>query len=67
MKILSDILNNVSLSQTSGKMDIAIENIIFDSRKVIAGSLFVATVGTQVDGHTFIAKAIDLHLSNIEC
>jgi len=65
--ILSDILYKVPLQTVSGKTDIAIKNIVFDSRQVKKGSLFVAISGTQVDGHQFISKAIDLGASTIIC
>lgn len=67
MPILSDILYKVSLQTVSGKTDIQIDSIIFDSRKVQANSLFVAISGTQVDGHNFIEKAIELGASAILC
>ena len=31
-----------------------------DSRKIENGHLFIAMKGTQVDGHKFISKAIEL-------
>ncbi|HEY1054582.1 MAG TPA: Mur ligase domain-containing protein, partial [Emticicia sp.] len=65
--ILSDILYKVSLKAVSGKTDIEINNIVFDSRQVKDGSLFVAIGGTQVDGHNFIGKAIELGASTILC
>ena len=65
--ILSDILYKVSLKVVSGKTDIEISNIVFDSRQVKNGSLFVAISGTQVDGHNFIAKAIELGAGAILC
>lgn len=36
-----------------------ISTIAYDSRKVIAGSLFVCMKGYRVDGHDFISKAIE--------
>ncbi|MBA4851591.1 UDP-N-acetylmuramoyl-L-alanyl-D-glutamate--2,6-diaminopimelate ligase [Emticicia sp. BO119] len=65
--ILSDILYKVPLKAVSGKTDIAIQNIVFDSRQVKESSLFVAIGGTQVDGHHFIEKAIELGASAILC
>ena len=44
--------------QTIGDMETEIKDIQFDSRKVSAGSLFVATRGTAVDGHDFISAAL---------
>lgn len=37
-----------------GRTDVEITDIQFDSRKVAAGNMFVAQVGTAVDGHEFI-------------
>jgi len=58
MKLLKDILYKVSLKSVAGVTDLEIVSIQFDSRKVEKGSLFVATKGTQSDGHAFIDKAI---------
>lgn len=65
--ILSEVLYKVSLQAVSGKTDIEIKSIIFDSRKVQSESLFVAISGTQVDGHNFIEKAIELGAKAILC
>jgi UDP-N-acetylmuramoyl-L-alanyl-D-glutamate--2,6-diaminopimelate ligase len=45
----------------------AISSVTFDSRKVKKDSLFIATVGTAVDGHAYIQKAIDLGALAIVC
>lgn len=55
---LSDIINKLPVKSTSGNLEKDITQIDFDSRKVVPGSLFVAIRGTQVDGHQFIAAAI---------
>ncbi|KPM48222.1 UDP-N-acetylmuramoyl-L-alanyl-D-glutamate--2,6-diaminopimelate ligase [Jiulongibacter sediminis] len=65
--LLSDILYKISLQTVSGKTDLEISAIEFDSRKVQKGHLFVAIPGTQVDGHQYIEKAIDLGASAILC
>ncbi|MFN3488359.1 MAG: UDP-N-acetylmuramoyl-L-alanyl-D-glutamate--2,6-diaminopimelate ligase [Emticicia sp.] len=65
--ILSEILYKISLQAVSGKTDIEINKIVFDSRQVEKNSLFVAIGGTQVDGHKFIDKAIELGASAILC
>lgn len=67
MMELHNILNNVSISQVFGKTDCPIRAINFDSRKVGKGDLFVATVGTVVDGHLFIDKAIELGATAVLC
>lgn len=58
MRELKDILYKVSITSTSGDMNVEVRGICFDSRKVKPGFLFVAIKGTQSDGHEFITKAI---------
>jgi UDP-N-acetylmuramoyl-L-alanyl-D-glutamate--2,6-diaminopimelate ligase len=65
--ILADILQNVILQKTLGDTEIDISNIQFDSRKVIAGSIFVATRGTSSDGHQYITTAIENGALAIVC
>ena len=65
--LLSEILYKISLQTVSGKTDFEIKNIIFDSRLVENGSLFVAILGTQVDGHTYIETAIEKGATAILC
>ncbi len=58
MAELRDILYNVRITSTIGDMNAEIAGVAFDSRKIKPGFLFVASKGTQVDGHKFIDKAI---------
>jgi UDP-N-acetylmuramoyl-L-alanyl-D-glutamate--2,6-diaminopimelate ligase len=67
MTLLKDILYKVSLISTKGDMEIAVNNLVFDSRKVAVGDLFVAMRGTQVDGHDFIQTALEQGASCIVC
>ncbi|MEB2780271.1 UDP-N-acetylmuramoyl-L-alanyl-D-glutamate--2,6-diaminopimelate ligase [Algoriphagus sp. C2-6-M1] len=67
MKVLKDILYKVSLTSTTGDMELGVKDIVFDSRQVTEGSAFVAINGTQVDGHEFIEKAIGLGAQSIVC
>lgn len=60
MQRLVDILVGIDVNQIIGNQDIKIAKIEFDSRKVERDSVFVAISGTQVDGHQFIERAIDL-------
>ncbi len=57
---LTDLLKGVKTLNINGDSDIDIAGINIDSRKIKAGHLFVAVKGTQVDGHQFINKAIEL-------
>jgi len=67
MKVLKDILYKVSLISTTGDMELRIQNIVFDSRNVVEGFVFVAIPGTQVDGHEFIETAIKKGAKAIIC
>lgn len=58
MKYLSEILEGLAFTELQGSADTEITAVVFDSRKVIPGSLFVAIKGTLVDGHDYIDKAI---------
>ena len=67
MKKLEDILADVSVLKMVGSSDVELSDVQFDSRKVSDGTLFVATRGTQVDGHTFIPSAIEKGAKVIVC
>jgi UDP-N-acetylmuramoyl-L-alanyl-D-glutamate--2,6-diaminopimelate ligase len=67
MRLLDDILQNVGRSQMTGRTDLEISGIQFDSRKVHPGDLFIAVRGSQSDGHNFIEKAIESGAVAIVC
>ena len=58
--ILRELTADITPLSISGNMDIDISGIAIDSRKVQRGYLFIAMKGTQVDGHQYIGKAIEL-------
>ncbi len=57
---LSELLKNVKVIASQGNIDVEIKDVNIDSRKIKDGHLFIAMKGTQVDGHKFINKAIEL-------
>ncbi len=67
MKTLADIIKLLEVKQLKGNDKIAISDICFDSRKVTPGCLFVATRGTQTDGHKFISAAIKMGAVAVVC
>ncbi len=67
MKKLNDILFGIKPLKIAGNKNLTISSIVFDSRKVENGFLFVATRGTVVDGHDYINKAIERGASCIVC
>ncbi len=61
---LSDLLSSLPSYKTAqagcaGAADVDITDITADSRHASPGAMFVATRGVSVDGHQFIAKAIE--------
>jgi len=67
MMTLSTVLNNVRITASRGDMTVEINSIVFDSRKVTGGCLFVAVRGTHHDGHQYIHQAIASGASAIVC
>lgn len=64
---LSELLKNIRPTAIIGKQDVDIKGVNIDSRKIAEGHLFIAMKGTQVDGHRFIPKAIELGAKAILC
>lgn len=56
--ILKDIIENVKTKKIVGPTDIEISDIVYDSGKVVPGSIFVCLRGSNFDGHNFISTAI---------
>lgn len=67
MKLLKDILFGVPLQTVSGSTHVPIVDVVFDSRKVSKGSLFVAVCGSDHDGHTHIGAAIQAGAVAVLC
>jgi len=67
MKTLASLLKSVNVKHLQGAADITISGITYDSREVVAGSLFFAVKGTRVDGHTFIGQVIEKGSTAIIC
>ena len=56
---LKDLLMGVSVRETSADLEMHIEAVAYDSRKVTKGSLFVAITGFAADGNRFIPMAME--------
>lgn len=55
---LKTILNGIEGLKAKGDLNLNIENISQDSRKIIPGGMFIAIKGFEVDGHDYIKSAI---------
>ena len=58
MKLLKDLTYGINIKEIKGSTNVAVDQLAFDSRKVVKFTLFVAVKGTQVDGHEYIEAAI---------
>jgi UDP-N-acetylmuramoyl-L-alanyl-D-glutamate--2,6-diaminopimelate ligase len=57
--LLSDVLYKVNLRLVKGSTAVEVKDVQIDSRKVTAGTAFIAVKGAVADGHQFIEKAIE--------
>ena len=55
---LKDLLKDIPVLETNADMELDIQEIFYDSRKVQPGSLFVAVSGFASDGNRFIPMAL---------
>ena len=64
---LAQLINVCRPIKIVGDTEIEITGIEIDSRLIKSGNIFVAMRGTQVDGHAYIVKAIELGAKAIVC
>jgi UDP-N-acetylmuramoyl-L-alanyl-D-glutamate--2,6-diaminopimelate ligase len=67
MAKLQDILYNVRLQSVVGSTNLEVNDLQIDSRKVTAGSAFIAIKGAAADGHNYIDTAIEKGARVIVC
>ena len=65
--ILEKIIAGCAVTAVQGRTDRETASVCNDSRKVTCGALFVAVRGYAIDGHSFIAKAVELGAAAIIC
>lgn len=58
MRRLRELLEGLPLNATNGDLNVPINGITADTRKLNPGDLFVAVRGQQFDGHDFIDQAV---------
>lgn len=59
MERLEKLLERLDYTVVQGNTDIEITELVYDSRKVKPGCLFVCIKGTVVDGHTFVQEVAE--------
>ncbi|MBO7219872.1 MAG: UDP-N-acetylmuramoyl-L-alanyl-D-glutamate--2,6-diaminopimelate ligase, partial [Alistipes sp.] len=65
--ILFELLRGVTYKEKRGTTDVEIMGLTYDSRTVGEGYCFFAVAGTAVDGHNFIAKAVEGGAKAVVC
>ena len=64
---LEELVQRLAPPSVNGSLDKQVTSICYDSRRADSGSLFVAIRGERVDGHDFIAEAIDRGAVGVVC
>lgn len=64
---LTELLQRIPTLETHGEMNRKVSGIVFDSRKAVENSLYVALKGTVADGHSFIDSAVGKGAKVIVC
>ena len=64
---LKELLKDIHVIAIVGSEDVEITDVNIDSRRIKDGHLFIAMKGTQVDGHKFVPKAIELGAKAVMC
>ncbi len=67
MKNLKDLIKHLNIKKYVGDTNQSISKIEIDSRLCVKHCVFIAIKGYQVDGHSYISKAIELGASTIIC
>lgn len=55
---LGDLIDKIEYKCIQGDTDIQVTEVVYDSRKVSPGCLFICIEGANFDGHTFAAEAV---------
>ncbi|MCK9203844.1 MAG: UDP-N-acetylmuramoyl-L-alanyl-D-glutamate--2,6-diaminopimelate ligase [Bacteroidales bacterium] len=64
---LTDIIGDLTVLEFLGSKSLEVSGLVFDSRQVVPGNLFVAVRGTTADGHNFIEAAVSNGAIGIVC
>lgn len=65
--IITELVNRIPVTEIHGDNNREVSELVIDSRKVTANSLYIAMRGTVVDGHSFITSAIEKGATTIVC
>lgn len=63
--VLADLIERLDCRLVQGSLKTEIKDIVYDSRRVTPGSLFVCVVGAVTDGHAYLAGVLEKGASAI--
>ena len=58
MAVLGKLLEKISYECVRGTLEREVTDIVYDSRKVTAGCMFVCIPGAKADGHIYAKDAV---------
>jgi len=64
---LRELLKGIDYEIVQGKIDVEINNVDYDSRKVEKEDVFVCIKGFQADGHKYAKSAIEKGINAVIC
>ena len=59
MKELGQLLEKIEYRCIAGSMDVCVDAVVYDSRKITDGCLFLCIAGANADGHDFAGEAVE--------
>lgn len=58
MRELKQLLEKIEYKCVAGPVDVCVDGVVYDSRKITAGCLFLCIAGANADGHDFALEAV---------
>src|SRR5512147_1084829 len=65
--LLKQLVQELPLAGVEGTLEREVAGLAYDSRRVTPGMVFIALSGQNVDGHDFIAAALERGASAVIC
>ncbi|MGC5745077.1 UDP-N-acetylmuramoyl-L-alanyl-D-glutamate--2,6-diaminopimelate ligase [Chryseobacterium sp. NFX27] len=65
--IITELLKRIPVLEIHGDDSREITELVFDSRKITEGSLYIAVRGTVADGHSYIASSVEKGAKAVVC
>ncbi len=59
MKKLKQLIEKIEYQCIAGSMDVGVDAVVYDSRKITKGCLFLCIAGANADGHDFALDAVE--------